>query len=1325
MDRQLVTFTALPNGIASNGRLRLSVFVSPFLQPDGGGAVTLDRFPDWLDWPSRSITFQAQFGTAAPVAATRVGEAPRPDLWTRLFSGGAQVAQAVTKVEAAGLAAQATSDGTRSLFHTYDTRFLHSWLKEAYVGVAIASPEEFPKATDLRESGPIADLASTLQDEWNAAREAEEEDHEGEGDGGGGGVIRIAASDEAEEVRRAFDDLRRFHKPFVGSLAKVPETRPDPATLRFDVHQVITALSRYPVLARMLGLVHDLEVPHPGNLGETTVQVLASWTPVSGSVETVVVPGPGGAPRLATRCKVSTSPSAFHALPREAGAELAADGSRMIPLDDPDRYEVVQIDHDGAAIRSFNFAQQLVRHHSTADEGTPDGYALPALSSVGFAVARVGRGSAVTAAMADGAAKNRAVLEGTDVTLDAEDVTRGYAIDVWDDASRKWRSLCERVGDYAFSAAGKAITLTGIADEGWVSTSAARPVDDTAEDVAPRLPETLFQWYGWSLAASRPGKYVDLDGNVSAVGNRPGPDWPFAVTFRPAPGSLPRLRFGTTYSLRARVVDLAGNRDSRADADASHATRKAVYGRFDPIVSPEIVPQQPLTEGESAQRMVIRSNFNSAMIAATGRHAFPPKAAEPMVEAHGVFDKSTGVIDTSGYGTIQSRDGVTFDKVGKADPNVPGAYYVDGTSATTPYLPDLLSRGALLRGLPGATGPTRVSFGYTEGVKWPNPTPFLIRLVEGSGPPTFDKGNRLLTVKLPKADVATARLSSYLVSDQGDVNRLGLVQWLDEAGVDADTMKAFRQAAADGRHWMVTPWRDLTFVHAVRQPLLRPRYRSLTPTRKLGDTFVELSDDQLEVSRKSTVTVDVVARWTEMIDPPSEPGPRQATGNARPFQVQVPLASDPDTETTLAIKGRHEFADRKYRRISYSAIATSRFAEYFAQRRRGLVLTSAPFLVNGPVTDDGENLGGVVAGSESVTASDRSRTFQRGTDYTMDYLAGTITALGGLIGQRVDIAFTAPPITRKAAAPVVLDIKNAARPDAPKVLYAIPTFGWSSSVNSGSTLIQSTRRGRGLRVYLDRPWFSSGDGERLGVVIWAGASAPSPAAKAVTTEWGLDPVFLSGATTSGPTIGAFSLADATQTSGLTVEELPPDDDGQPIHVAGHKVEYDAERRLWYADLEIDAGATYFPFVRLALARYQPISVPNAHLSRVVRADFVQLAPDRAVTITRPKGNARDLAITVAGVGYTRAAGADGRSRIEVSLERKRATTDLAMAQELGWEEVPNSGVALTASGPAGTTAWTGAITLPAGSAGAFRVIVREIELYGSDRRAVYADAIVI
>jgi hypothetical protein len=70
-------------------------------------------------------------------------------------------------------------------------------------------------------------------------------------------------------------------------------------------------------------------------------------------------------------------------------------------------------------------------------------------------------------------------------------------------------------------------------------------------------------------------------------------------------------------------------------------------------------------------------------------------------------------------------------------------------------------------------------------------------------------------------------------------------------------------------------------------------------------------------------------------------------------------------------------------------------------------------------------------------------------------------------------------------------------------------------------------------------------------------------------------------------------------------------------------------------MNIDAGKSYFPFIRLALVRYQPKSLSeaitgpetavlpgaaNVHLSRVILADFIQLAPDRYASITRDDNN---------------------------------------------------------------------------------------------------------
>src|SRR5262249_58789808 len=70
---------------------------------------------------------------------------------------------------------------------------------------------------------------------------------------------------------------------------------------------------------------------------------------------------------------------------------------------------------------------------------------------------------------------------------------------------------------------------------------------------------------------------------------------------------------------------------------------------------------------------------------------------------------------------------------------------------------------------------------------------------------------------------------------------------------------------------------------------------------------------------------------------------------------------------------------------------------------------------------------------------------------------------------------TAPRLSGK----VTIDVPCSARPLPPKVLYVVPTFGWQQgSTDDGGTRCE---RRVGLRVYLDRPWYSSGDGEQLAV----------------------------------------------------------------------------------------------------------------------------------------------------------------------------------------------------------------------------------------------------
>jgi len=310
---------------------------------------------------------------------------------------------------------------------------------------------------------------------------------------------------------------------------------------------------------------------------------------------------------------------------------------------------------------------------------------------------------------------------------------------------------------------------------------------------------------------------------------------------------------------------------------------------------------------------------------------------------------------------------------------------------------------------------------------------------------------------------------------------------------------------------------------------------------------------------------------------------------------------------------------------------------------------------------------------------------------------------------------------------VTLSVLNSARPAAPVPLYVIPSFGWTSGTQGAWSV--SKRGGGGLRVYLARPWFSSGEGELLAALLWGCAPAPRSTfqgwsmpdvLKGYVTQWGKDPIWSGSALPSQamPLPEHFTNAVAVGTE-LTIDELS-NGPFVPFTAVGHQVAYDDQhgRKLWYCDIEMDMGEAYFPFVRLALARYQPQSVADAHLSRVVLADFAQLLPDRSASLTFDPIDPTSLQLAVNGLTYA----GPGAAVMTATVQ-----TQPLGAGDLAW--VPVSAVALTPhvfGGP--DTLWTAAITLPAPRGSRpFRLLIEEFEVFTRDvagsqqQRLVYAD----
>jgi hypothetical protein len=812
------------------------------------------------------------------------------------------------------------------------------------------------------------------------------------------------------------------------------------------------------------------------------------------------------------------------------------------------------------------------------------------------------------------------------------------------------------------------------------------------------LHEAVFGWNNWSLVVPQPGRSISYKRNdvdrsqtvaVERVDNLADPDFPLTIAATVPNKSLPPLRFGETYVFRARAVDLAGNGPPLAGAAAiSSATTPALrYLRYEPVAAPMLVLRTPLTAGESVEHMVIRSKVGADSIpdestifnAKNERHVAPPKTSQRMAELHGAFDSLFG--NPSMAYAVAVRESGTFADPGgdvalinaagamvdpgplnqKGEP-LPDGYYVIHTSdqPALPYLPDPLAKGVALQP-PGVSPFTK---DYAGAATWPNLSTFRLALVpEPGSTPTYDVAD-VVTVRVPKGTMLTVRYSSTLPDAKLDL----MARWAAMSPVaKADAM------ANAGQHWMITPYRELTFVHAVEKPMAAPTIDPVFGvSRTLGDTFVTLRGS-IHNHSTSTGQLDLMAAWTETVDRLQLPAAVTDTRAGRVFERTVgydeSTAPFPDPKTCAIV--RHEFGDTKHRWVKYRSIATTRYREYF------------PTLANTPALLQSEG----------------------------------------------------PELA-------VVNIPSSARPEPPRILYILPTFQWQLSMDKTT----STRAGRGLRVYVDRPWYSSGDDELLGVVVPPSGKIPDELRKYIS-QWGSDPVWdLAGPSVelapehfvSDPTVDT---SKTTVMNGLSLAEVDPNQSDMWVTAVGIQPQYNADRRLYYFDIVLDPGETYYPFVRLALARFQPNSLTHAHLSRVVRAEFAQLVADRTASISYNGKTSVDVVVSgftaknllaqrvssVPGVvgtvrphdsgpggGYVSNPSLGGGHLVRAYVERR---SDKARG-DLGWIRVGPVVVLATFGIPITphVAYWRGTVNLPStiGDLAEYRLAVQEIELFETD-----------
>ncbi|MCW2636374.1 MAG: hypothetical protein JWQ99_2741 [Blastococcus sp.] len=891
---------------------------------------------------------------------------------------------------------------------------------------------------------------------------------------------------------------------------------------------------------------------------------------------------------------------------------------------------------------------------------------------------------------------------------------------------------------------------------------------------------------------------------------------------RPQLGTDPRV-----LAAIARNDDLLLPDELRL-ATLALVTAPRPYLRWEPIPAPALVARQLLGTGEQPAHLVVRSGLPDSpgpdARATAERHLAPPKATQAEAEAAGRFDSAIGTGNAAEirrqYAVALAERGTLLDQFAPSltDPRAteeqPGIALVDRPGADTgsahratladitadrgrpigegqyvvhdtdalrlPYLPDPYATGVSLvfyeAGAPHTLTDPRALQTVTVPYPgtWPSLQPLRIVLERGSRLGAQVVGHEVRVTVPPGEQVRVALSSTLAVSalENFGLWRSHLASVVDPAdGFTPDelvALVALQRAASSGWTWWLTPSVDVRLVHAVPAPVRPPELSGLSLFLRPPGRGVAALTGLVDVHGPSTDTLVVRATWTEQVDDVTASGPQSVSKSD--VVVRSPVA---DSERTgvlflydflptgplaqaLGGLGFHamvqKFEDTHHRRVTYVPSGTTRYAEYF---------------------------------------------------------------------QPSQI-----PDEPGSGVPVVLDIPSSARPAAPVVLDAVPLLRWEEQPEPGEPFAWRQVRRSGVRIWLARPWFSSGDGELLGVLVfdpdewvrqddsWVRRPKAEQVADGSTSLWAADPIVQHGGGTSNPTVPpllafdqlVLDLAETGSADQLGIE--PPgggheaggrdrgwarapgnpvaaaeriplrDVRGRPaVRVLGYQPEYDEASGRWFVDVALQETPALWPFLRLAVARYQPDSIDGCSLSPVALTSWTQPLPTRTLTVSRP--NRRNVQIALTGVvnwlrwdphaafelpgDLLSADSPTGEAAVRAARLQQSRTVRATVqyrpvgAGDLEWQTYSYSLLVAAAVQEGGgfRATWTGSVVLPddagtpagdavghpglrrpGGAASSWRVLVEENELLDGDPptpgseptpvpRLIYADTVAL
>jgi hypothetical protein len=510
------------------------------------------------------------------------------------------------------------------------------------------------------------------------------------------------------------------------------------------------------------------------------------------------------------------------------------------------------------------------------------------------------------------------------------------------------------------------------------------------------------------------------------------------------------------------------------------------------------------------------------------------------------------------------------------------------------------------------------------------------------------------------------------------------------------------KAAREGHHPVLSPGVTIRLRHMTARPARPPEKIALLMAERLPGGSRAVFDGRYRIDRPSTGTLRVQAAMEMAFeDNPDSALPQvtreelmrilpreypvdtspNADATASPFfgfssddrqaiitnefAVTQLVPIDPSRTSPAAVAARppipqlggeieqiryeHELGDTRHRTVYYRPLAVSRFEQYYPEAERQL----NPFPGRYRIQNDPD---------------------------------------AGVRWDRVEI-----PATTRPDRPAVVD-QNVVFELDPS--WTEPRAAWSRA--GGRWAFMRTRRS-GVRLWLARPWYTSGSGEKLAVVCWGHTRLRKGAVERylrVVSRWGTDPLFeqdLGPETDMGVitradfthadpnSVASMAIPPASTTdlsSSVSLKQVPVDPGPPPaiappafedpmLALAVHHPKFHPDARLWYCDVFV-RPRQYTPFVSLSVVRYQPFSLPTCAVSQAVRVDPVQLQPPRTLHVeVMPRGILR-LKLTLTGIFPPSLK--EDRRLILCRLERfpARLRSDGSspfVLPDLGWEAV--------------------------------------------------------